>query len=116
MKENKRPAMEQPWKTDNWFVSQWNYLDEVTKGFQPPPEVKIHDDITLRDGEQQAGVILKKEDKIQIAEKLSEVGIHRIEAGMPAVSPNDEAAIREIVKRNLDADIFCFARCMVPSI
>jgi isopropylmalate/homocitrate/citramalate synthase len=115
MKENKRPAMEQPWKTDNWFVSQWNYLDEVTKGFQPPPEVKIHD-ITLRDGEQQAGVILKKEDKIQIAEKLSEVGIHRIEAGMPAVSPNDEAAIREIVKRNLDADIFCFARCMVPDV
>ena len=105
----------QPWKTDNWYVSPWNYLPEVTKGFKPPKTVKIHD-ITLRDGEQQAGVILKKDDKIQIAEKLSEVGVHRIEAGMPAVSPNDEAAIRAIVERNLDAEIFCFARCMVPDV
>ena len=105
----------QPWKTANWYVSPWNYLAEVTKDFKPPKAVKIHD-ITLRDGEQQAGIILKKEDKIQIAEKLSEVGVHRIEAGMPAVSPNDEAAIREIVKRNLDSEIFCFARCMIPDV
>ncbi len=115
MKEHKSSILAQPWKTDNWYVSSWNYLEEVTKGFKPPKTVRIHD-ITLRDGEQQAGVILQKDDKIQIAEKLSEVGIHRIEAGMPAVSPNDEAAIREIVKRNLDADIFCFARCMVPDV
>ena len=75
-----------PWKTENWFVSPWNYFDEVTKGFDPPASVKIHD-VTLRDGEQQAGVIFTKDDKIQIAEKLSEIGVHRIEAGMPAVSP-----------------------------
>ncbi len=104
-----------PWKTDNWYVSHWNYLEEVTKDFTPPPQVKVHD-ITLRDGEQQAGVIFSKDDKIRIAEKLAEVGIHRIEAGMPAVSPNDEAALREIVKRNLGSEIFCFARCMVPDV
>jgi isopropylmalate/homocitrate/citramalate synthase len=96
-------------------VSPWNFLDEVTKGFQPPKEVKIHD-ITLRDGEQQAGIIFTKNDKIRIAEKLSEVGVHRIEAGMPAVSPNDEAAIKEIVKRNLRSEIFCFSRCMVDDV
>ncbi|MCJ7685779.1 MAG: hypothetical protein MUO68_15975 [Desulfobacteraceae bacterium] len=88
-----------PWKSDNWFVSPWNYLPEVTKGFQPPKQVKIHD-VTLRDGEQQAGITLTKDDKIRIAEKLAEVGVHRIEAGMPATSVSDEAAIREIVKRN----------------
>ncbi len=104
-----------PWKTENWFVSPWNYFDEVRKGFNPPERVKIHD-VTLRDGEQQAGVIFTKDDKIRIAEKLSEVGIHRIEAGMPAVSPRDEAAIREIVKRELDAEIFCFCRCMVEDV
>lgn len=104
-----------PWKTDNWFVSPWNFLDEVTKGFQPPEKVEIHD-ITLRDGEQQAGIIFTKDDKIRIAEKLSEMGIHRIEAGMPAVSPRDEAAIREIVKRNLPSEIFCFCRCMVDDV
>ena len=105
----------EPWKTDHWFVSPWNYVEEVTKGFQPPREVKIHD-ITLRDGEQQAGVIFTRDDKIRIAEKLAEVGVHRIEAGMPAVSPNDEAAIREIVKRNLPSQIFAFCRCMVKDV
>ena len=105
----------QPWKSDNWFVSPWNYLDEVRKDFILPEKVKIHD-VTLRDGEQQAGVIFSKDDKIRIAEKLSEVGVHRIEAGMPAVSPRDEEAIREIVKRNLNSEIFCFCRCMVQDV
>jgi isopropylmalate/homocitrate/citramalate synthase len=103
------------WKTDNWFVSPWNYLPEVTEGFQPPKQVKIHD-VTLRDGEQQAGIIFTKDDKIRIAEKLAEIGVHRIEAGMPAVSPADEAAIKEIVKRNLGPEIFCFSRCMVDDV
>ena len=35
---------------------------------------------------------------------------------MPAVSPRDEAAIRDIVKRNLPSDIFCFSRCMVKDV
>ena len=105
----------EPWKTDNWFVSPWNYLPEVTTGFQPPKQVKIHD-ITPRDGEQQAGITFTKDDKIRIAEKLAEVGVHRIEAGMPAVSPADEAAIKEIVKRNLGPEIFCFSRCMVDDV
>jgi len=108
-------AKKEPWKTDNWFVSPWNYLPEVTEGFQPPKQVKIHD-VTLRDGEQQAGIIFTKNDKIRIAEKLAEVGVHRIEAGMPAVSPADEAAIKEIVKRNLGPEIFCFCRCMVDDV
>ena len=108
-------AKKEPWKTDDWFVSPWNYLPEVTKGFQPPKQVKIHD-ITLRDGEQQAGITFTKDDKIRIAEKLAEVGVHRIEAGMPAVSATDEAAIREIVKRKLGPEIFCFSRCMTDDV
>jgi isopropylmalate/homocitrate/citramalate synthase len=105
----------EPWRNDNWFVSPWNYLEEVTKDFKPPKQVRIHD-VTLRDGEQQAGVIFTKDDKIRIAEKLAEVGVHRIEAGMPAVSPPDEAAVKEIVKRNLGPDIFCFCRCVVDDV
>jgi len=107
--------MKTPWKTDNWFVSPWNYLEEVTRDFDPPKQVKIHD-ITLRDGEQQAGIIFTKDDKIRIAEKLAEVGVHRIEAGMPAVSPPDEAAIKEIIKRKFGPEIFCFTRCMVDDV
>jgi len=105
----------QPWNTENWFVSPWNFLPEVTNDFKPPKQVKIHD-VTLRDGEQQAGIVFTTDDKIRIAEKLAEAGVHRIEAGMPAVTPQDEAAIKEIVKRNLGPQIFCFSRCMVDDV
>lgn len=100
-----------PWKTDKWFVSPWNYIDEVQVGLNFAPEIILHD-ITLRDGEQQAGIVFTKEEKLIIAEKLAELGVHRIEAGMPAVSTQDEEAIKEIVKRNLGPKIFCFARCL----
>ncbi len=100
-----------PWKTNDWFVSEWNYAPEVTKDFKFAKNIKIHD-VTLRDGEQQTGIILSKDEKIRIAEGLAEAGVHRIEAGMPIVSPSDNDAIKEIVKRNLGPQIFSFARCM----
>ena len=92
--------MTTPWKTDKYFVSPLNYLPEVTKDYHLPAKIKIHD-ITLRDGEQETGIALQKDEKVAIAEALAEAGVHRIEAGMPAVSKQDENAIREIVKRNL---------------
>src|SRR6202162_5042534 len=104
-----------PWKTNDWFVSEWNYAPEVTKDFNFAKTIKIHD-VTLRDGEQQTGVILSKDEKIRIAEGLAEAGVHRIEAGMPVVSPSDDAAIKEIVKRNLGPQIFAFSRCMVEDV
>ncbi len=104
-----------PWKTDSWFVSPWNFVNEVTADFRPPSRLRIHD-VTLRDGEQQAGVVFTRAEKIRIAEKLAEVGVHRIEAGTPAVSPNDEAAIKEIVKRNLGPEVFVLSRCMIDDV
>jgi isopropylmalate/homocitrate/citramalate synthase len=101
----------QPWKTDDWFVSEWDFAPEVTKDFKFAKQIKVHD-VTLRDGEQQTGIIFSKDDKIRIAEGLAEAGVHRIEAGMPIVSPSDNDAIKEIVKRNLGPQIFSFARCM----
>jgi isopropylmalate/homocitrate/citramalate synthase len=106
---------QEPWKTKDWHVSPWNFAPEVTKDFKFPKKVKFHD-ITLRDGEQQTGVIFNKEDKIRIAEALAEAGVQRIETGMPVVSPSDEAAIKEIVKRNMGPEIFAFARCMVDDV
>ena len=106
---------QEPWKTDKWFVSPWNFNDAVRSEFRFPKEIKIHD-ITLRDGEQQTGVIFTKDDKIRIAEGLAEAGVHRIEAGMPVVSPSDQAAIKEIVKRNLGPQVFAFSRCMVDDV
>jgi len=103
--------MSQPWKTAKWFTSPWNYLPEVREQLHFPEKIKIHD-VTLRDGEQQTGIIFRKEEKVAIAKKLAEAGVHRIEAGMPAVSAEDEAAIKEIVDLGLESEIFAFARCM----
>jgi isopropylmalate/homocitrate/citramalate synthase len=105
--------MQEPWKTDKWFASPWNYLPELTKHYNFPSNIKIHD-VTLRDGEQQTAVVFRREEKVAIAKKLDSLGIHRIEAGMPAVSAQDKAAISDIAALGLKAEIFGFARC-IPS-
>ena len=103
--------MQEPWKTDKWFISPWNYLPEVTKDYAFQKQIKIHD-VTLRDGEQQTAVVFRREEKVAIAKRLDSLGIHRIEAGMPAVSPQDKAAISDIAALGLKAEIFGFARCI----
>jgi isopropylmalate/homocitrate/citramalate synthase len=107
--------MQQPWKTDKWFVSPWCYLPEVRKNFDFPSKIKIHD-VTLRDGEQQTGVVFRREEKVTIAKQLDALGVHRIEAGMPAVSPQDQAAIKDISNLGLKADIFAFSRCIAADV
>ena len=106
---------EQPWKSENWFVSPWNFEDEVRAELHFPDAIQVHD-ITLRDGEQQTGIAFNRDDKIRIAEGLAAAGVHRIEAGMPVVSKEDAAAIRDIVDRNLGPRIFGFARCMINDV
>ena len=101
----------EPWKTENWHTSHFNFTDEVRAQLHFADQIKLHD-VTLRDGEQQAGFTMSKDQKVALAEKLAEVGIHRIEAGMPAVSKVDQAAVKEIVKRGLGPEIFAFCRCM----
>jgi isopropylmalate/homocitrate/citramalate synthase len=105
----------EPWKTDQWFSSPWNYLPEVTGEFRFPDEVTIHD-VTLRDGEQQAGIEFTADEKVRIAEALAEAGVHRIEAGLPAVSPADKEAIERMVAADLPTEIYAFSRCMVPDV
>jgi methanogen homocitrate synthase len=98
-----------------WWVSPYNFVPEVLKTLDLPPKVEIHD-ATLRDGEQTPGVVFTVDAKIRIAQKLDEVGVDRIEAGMPAVSPQDQEAITEISKLGLRSKIFTFARAMKQDI
>lgn len=103
-----------PWRQEKWFTSPWNFAEEAIQGFEFPEKIKFHD-VTLRDGEQQAGLLFTKDQKIALADKMAEMGMHRIEAGMPAVSTQDRDAIIEIAKRYQDPngpEIFAFARCM----
>jgi len=99
------------YRENAWWASPYNDYREVLDTIKMAPKVEIHD-ATLRDGEQTPGVVFSVEDKIRIAEKLDEVGIERIEAGMPAVSKPDEEAIRAICKKKMKAKIFTFARAL----
>jgi len=107
--------MDQPWKTDKWYISPWCFLPEVRKSYSFAADIKIHD-VTLRDGEQQTAVVFRREEKVAIARKLDALGVHRIEAGMPAVSEQDKAAIQDIAALGLTSEIFGFARCIPEEI
>src|SRR4026209_51000 len=107
--------MQEPWKTDKWYTSLWNHLPEARKNTRFQKDIKIHD-VTLRDGEQQTAVVFRREEKVAIARQLDALGIHRTEAGMPAVSPQDKAAIQDIAALGLNAEVFAFARCIPEEI
>jgi methanogen homocitrate synthase len=103
------------YKEDQYWVSQYNFHPQVTGELNLPEKVEIHD-ATLRDGEQTPGLVFSVEEKVAIAKKLDEVGIDRIEAGMPAVSPQDFEAIKKISALGLNAKIYTFARAMKADI
>jgi 2-isopropylmalate synthase len=53
-------------------------------------------DTTLRDGEQSPGCTMTFEEKMDVARQLARLGVDIIEAGFPAASPGDWAAVHEI--------------------
>ena len=55
-------------------------------------------DTTLRDGEQVPGCKLNKQQKLEIAAKLDDLGVDIIEAGFPVSSPGDFDAVQSISK------------------
>ena len=57
-------------------------------------------DTTLRDGEQTAGVVFANEEKLIIADMLSELGVDQLEVGIPTMGGDEKEAIKQIVKRN----------------
>jgi len=56
--------------------------------FNNPGFVKVYD-TTLRDGSQAEDIAFSVEDKIRIAQKLDELGIHYVEGGWPGSNPKD---------------------------
>ncbi len=73
-------------------------------------------DTTLRDGEQTAGVVFSNAEKIEIARMLDEVGVHQIEAGIPAMGGDEKAAIKEIAHLGLDASILAWNRAVIADL
>ncbi|MBW1714439.1 MAG: hypothetical protein JRJ77_01250 [Deltaproteobacteria bacterium] len=94
-----------------WWVSEFNNKAEVLGESLFPETLKFYD-TTLRDGEQTIGVSWNKEEKLEIAKMLDELGVDRIEAGMPVVSKEDRQAVELIVKEDLKAEIWGFCRAV----
>lgn len=102
-------------KEDSWWVSPYNFVESAPKLSSGTRKIEVHD-ATLRDGEQTPGVVFNRHDKLRIAEMLAEAGADRIEAGMPAVSAEDMAAIKLITSNGLKSKIFTFARALTNDI
>jgi len=73
-------------------------------------------DTTLRDGEQTAGVVFANEEKIVIAQMLSDLGVDQLEVGIPTMGGDEKKAIKEIVKRNLKSSIMAWNRAVIGDI
>ncbi|MBI3317238.1 MAG: citramalate synthase [Candidatus Omnitrophica bacterium] len=58
-------------------------------------------DTTLRDGTQMEGISLSLEDKLRIAKRLDQFGIHYIEGGWPGSNPKDLAFFKDIKKAGI---------------
>ncbi len=95
---------------DSW-VSPLNFIEEVRSKMNLPEQVIIHD-VTLRDGEQMAGVVFTEDEKVFIAQELDKIGVPMIEVGFPAVSGEDQRVFKRLSKMNLKAKKIALARIM----
>src|SRR5580704_4615841 len=92
------------------WTSDLNTRLDVRPSFERSRTVRFYD-TTLRDGEQTVGVVFSPQQKLEIARKLDQLGIDRIEAGFPKVSAEDGEAIALILKAGLKySEVWGFAR------
>lgn len=72
-------------------------------------------DTTLRDGTQAEELNLTTKDKVRIAEKLDELGVHYIEGGWPGSNPTDRQFFDEIAEHTFtNASIAAFGSTFNP--
>jgi 2-isopropylmalate synthase len=77
----------------------------------PPDRVRVFD-TTLRDGEQAPGAGLTAAEKLEVARQLARLKVDVIEAGFPAASPGDFAAVQRIARETKGGiAVAALARC-----
>jgi len=93
-----------------YSTNEWTKLIKTE-----PIDVEICD-VTLRDGEQTPGVSFTKEEKMDIARTLDEIGVEIIEAGFPITSKGEKESVKAVCNMGLNAKISCLARAVKPDI
>jgi len=67
-------------------------------------------DTTLRDGEQAPGAVLGAAEKLRMAQALADLGVDTIEAGFPAASDAEFAAVQGVAREVRGSTIAALAR------
>lgn len=73
-------------------------------------------DTTLRDGEQAPYVAFNTQEKLNIAQKLFEVGADELEVGIPAMGEKEQADIKEILALDLPIQIMSWNRATMSDL
>jgi len=80
------------------------------------PDNVVIDDTTLRDGEQTAGVVFSREEKLRIARLLDATGVGELECGIPAMGREEQESIRDLVELGLRARLITWNRAVTSDI
>ncbi len=68
-------------------------------------------DTTLRDGEQSPGASMNMQEKLEVAQMLTALGVDVIEAGFPVASPGDFESVQKIAQVVRGSSVCGLARC-----
>ncbi|HEV2519546.1 MAG TPA: homoaconitate hydratase [Thermoplasmata archaeon] len=99
--------------SDSALVEDYHGRTAAERRFADP--IQFWDE-TLRDGEQTPGVHFSPDEKLRIAEKLSELGVSVLNAGIPVVSPEEAEAVRRVAGAGLRAHVLAAARTVPADI
>ncbi len=92
---------------ENYWTSPINYVEGARREY--PESVEIYD-VTLRDGEQSPGVCFNEDERVRVAEQLEEMGLKRIEIGMPVTSDSIGRSVKKLLARGTKLDMVALCR------